>query len=53
MDVEHVTELAAASSEKADSIRITRHGKLRVWVKKALEFFEVRPVTHETANIQH
>lgn len=56
MDVERVTEPAAASSENAempDSIRITRHGKLRVWVKKALEFFEVRPVTHETASIQH
>ncbi|KAN0093107.1 hypothetical protein V8E55_003891 [Tylopilus felleus] len=46
MDVERVTELVAASSEGAgtpDSIRITRHGKLRVWVKKALDFFESHP----------
>lgn len=53
MDVERVTELVAASSEGAgtpDSIRITRHGKLRVWVKKALDFFEVRFTALETAN---
>ncbi|KAH0833156.1 Arp2/3 complex, 34 kd subunit p34-Arc-domain-containing protein [Lanmaoa asiatica] len=46
MDVEHVAELAAASSEGAgipDSIRITRQGKFRVWVKKALDFFENHP----------
>ena len=52
MDVERVTESAAASSEEAgipDSIRITRHGKLRVWIKKALDFFEVRSIAHETA----
>jgi len=46
MDAERVTEPAAASSEEAgipDSIRITRHGKLRVWIKKALDFFESQP----------
>jgi len=45
MDVDQ-PELAAASSEEAgtpDSIRITRHGKLRVWIKKALDFFESHP----------
>ncbi|KAF8558092.1 hypothetical protein OG21DRAFT_1504455 [Imleria badia] len=46
MDVERAAELAAAPSEEAgtpDSIRITRQGKLRVWVKKALDFFESHP----------
>ncbi|KAG8213170.1 Arp2/3 complex, 34 kd subunit p34-Arc-domain-containing protein [Butyriboletus roseoflavus] len=46
MDVERVTELAAAPSEEPgipDSIRITRHGKLRIWIKKALDFFESHP----------
>lgn len=52
MNVERVTEPAAAPSEEAgtpDSIRITRHGKLRIWIKKALDFFEVRSIAHETA----
>lgn len=46
MDVERVTELATASSEETTTLRITRHGKLRFWVKKALDFFEVRSVAH-------
>ncbi|KAF8134847.1 hypothetical protein EV363DRAFT_1159808 [Boletus edulis] len=39
-------DVATASSEEVgtpDSIRITRQGKLRVWVKKALDFFESHP----------
>ncbi|KAL4066790.1 hypothetical protein V8B97DRAFT_1948938 [Scleroderma yunnanense] len=29
--------------DQAASIRITRHGKIRLWVKKALEFFQANP----------
>jgi len=47
MDGERVVdEPGAPSSEEAripDSIRITRHGKLRDWVKKALDFFNNQP----------
>lgn len=52
MDVQRAAEPADAPSEESgvpDSIRITRHGKLRVWVKKALDFFEVRSIARETA----
>lgn len=51
MDAERVTELTTASSDEAailDSIRITRQGKIRFWVKKALDFFEVRSIAHDT-----
>lgn len=49
MDIERATEPAATSGEEAstpNSIRITRHGKFRDWVKKALDFFEVRFAAH-------
>ncbi|KAH7884568.1 hypothetical protein F5I97DRAFT_1890387 [Phlebopus sp. FC_14] len=35
--------LCEQSTAPADTIRITRQGKLRVWVKKALDFFEANP----------
>lgn len=31
-------------TESPTGIRITRHGKIRLWVKKALEFFQVRSI---------
>lgn len=40
MDVDRVATEAATP----DSIRITRHGKLGVWITKALEFFKVRSI---------
>jgi len=46
MDVERVAEPVVASSEDtttSDSIRITRQGKMCIWVKKALDFFEEHP----------
>lgn len=31
-------------TESPTSIRITRQGKIRLWVKKALEFLQVRSI---------
>ncbi|KAI6155340.1 hypothetical protein BKA82DRAFT_991732 [Pisolithus tinctorius] len=48
MDVEQAAIQATVPDDGADttfSIRVTRHGKIRVWVKKALEFFQVNPET--------
>lgn len=44
MDVERVDEPVSEEANAPDLIRITRHGKLRDWVKKALDFFNVRAV---------
>ncbi|KIJ66796.1 hypothetical protein HYDPIDRAFT_26218 [Hydnomerulius pinastri MD-312] len=49
MDTEATTEHASGSATAstsaglADTIRITRQGKLRVWVKRALDFFKANP----------